>query len=227
MAKTGVLLWDHDGVLVDTERYYFEANRRVLAGLGLELTRAAYLDVMASGASCWSWAVERGCSEADALRGRSERDALYQELLRSEPTEIPGVEETLATLAPHYRMAIVTTALRTDFDLIHSEALRERSIIGYFDAVIANGDYARSKPAPDPYLRGLEALGANPSEAVAIEDSSRGLRAAIAAGIDCAVVHSEFTASQDFSGAYARLGSLRELPELLAARDRERSGEAR
>ena len=214
MSTPEVLLWDHDGVLVDTERWYFEATRQVLAGLGHELGHDEYLDVMALGRSCWSWAMERGCSEADALRGRSERDALYQQFLRSEPIEIAGVEEVLAVLAPEYRMAIVTTALRTDFDLIHAE----RSIVEHFDAVIANGDYARSKPAPDPYLRALEVLGARPEDAVAIEDSSRGLRSALAAGIDCAIVHNDFTASQDFSGAWANIASLSDLPPLLERR---------
>ena len=217
MSPTRALLWDHDGVLVDTERHYYRATHSVLERLGHVLDEATYLEIMAQGMSCWSWAMARGCSERDALQGRRERDALYQELLQSEPIEIDGVEAVLAELAPQYRMAIVTTAMPADFQLIHAK----RSIVDYFDVVIANGDYARSKPAPDPYLRGLERLGAEPHEALAIEDSSRGLRAAIAAGVDCAVVHSEFTAAQDFSGAYARMSTLAELPALISRRNEE------
>lgn len=125
--------------------------------------------------------------------------------------EIPGVEEVLAKLAEDYSMAIVTTAKREDFELIH----RSRSIVRYMDFVLTNGDYERSKPAPDPYFTALERFGASAEAAVVVEDSSRGLRSAIAAGIDCVVVDNEFVRSQDFFGARARIGSLGELPDLL------------
>jgi beta-phosphoglucomutase-like phosphatase (HAD superfamily) len=76
-------------------------------------------------------------------------------------------------------------------------------------------DCEEPKPAPDPYRKALQRFGALAQEAVAIEDSSRGLRSAMAAGIDCVVVHNEFTASQDFSGAWCILQSIRELSAVL------------
>src|SRR5262249_61424915 len=72
------------------------------------------------------------------------------------------------------------------------------------------------KPAPDTYLTALHRFGAVGKEAVAIEDSARGLRSAMAAGIDCMVVYNAFTASQDFSGAWRMLHTIRELPGVLA-----------
>ncbi|MGD8418536.1 MAG: HAD-IA family hydrolase, partial [Pseudomonadales bacterium] len=125
--------------------------------------------------------------------------------------EIDGVTDVLETLAVRYAMAIVTTAKRTDFDLIH----RERRIVRHMRFVLASGDYARAKPAPDPYLAALERFGAAPEEAVVVEDSERGLRAAVAAGIDCVVVDNAFVRGQDFSAATYRIGSLGELPALL------------
>ncbi len=110
-------------------------------------------------------------------------------------------------------MAIVTTAKRDDFELIH----RDRSIVNHFDFVLTNGDYARSKPAPDPYLTALERFGARPDQALVVEDSERGLRAAAAAGIDCVIVANEFVRGQDFSAALARIDTLAELPALLAS----------
>jgi len=73
-----------------------------------------------------------------------------------------------------------------------------------------------------PGLRGREtaprqraALGAAPGEALVVEDSSRGLASAVAAGIDCAVVHHDFTAAQDFTTATHRIRTLAELPALV------------
>ncbi len=205
------LLWDHDGVLVDTERWYFEATRAVLQRLQIGLSEQQYLEFMAAGRSCWDLARESHVSETciDALRAA--RDALYQEFLQTKPIEIAGVSEILAELAPRYRMAIITTARRCDFDLIHAR----RGLLGYFEFVLTVEDYARCKPHPDPYLTGLARFGARCSEALAIEDSSRGLAAARAAGLDCLIIQNAFTAAQDFSGAWRVVDSVRRLPELL------------
>jgi len=67
----------------------------------------------------------------------------------------------------------------------------------------------------EPYLTALRAPGATPGEALVVEDSSRGLASAVAAGIDCAVVHHDFTASQDFTAATHRIRTLAELPALV------------
>jgi HAD superfamily hydrolase (TIGR01509 family) len=206
------ILWDHDGVLVDTEPLYYEATRDALAALGLDLPLEDYLADMGEGLSAWERATRQGIPEDVVVARREWRDRRYQELLVERDIEIPGVDKVLATLAQQYAMAIVTTAKRVDFELIH----RNRSIVGYMDFVLTDGDYERSKPAPDPYLTALERFGASGEEAVVIEDSARGLRSAIAAGIDCVVVENDFVKSQDFSGARARIRSLDKLPDLLS-----------
>ena len=206
------LLWDHDGVLVDTERLYFEATRETLAALGAELDQATYLDFMAEGRSCWDLARSRDIPEARIAFHRAHRDSLYQELLRSRPIEIPGVREVLAELGASHRMAIVTSARRADFDLIHESS----GLLRFFDFSLTIEDYARSKPHPDPYLAALERFGADPREALALEDSVRGLKSACRAGLQCVVVRSPFTASQDFAMAWRVVDSIREVPALLA-----------
>ena len=206
------LLWDHDGVLVDTERLYFEATREVLGRLGADLDQDTYLAYMAEGRSCWDLARSRGISEERVAEHRAHRDSLYQEKLRSEPIEIAGVREVLAELGASHRMAIVTSARRADFDLIHESS----DLLEFFDFSLTIEDYARSKPHPDPYLAALDRFGAHPREALALEDSVRGLKSARAAGLDCVVVRSPFTASQDFAMAWRVVDSIRQVPSLLA-----------
>lgn len=213
------ILWDHDGVLVDTERWYFVATRDVLDGLGIELSQRSYLDLTARGRSCWDLCREAGIAEAEISRHRALRDSLYQEHLRTQAIEIDGVAEVLSALARSFEMAVVTTARRADFELIHGS----RDLLGFFRFVLTVEDYERAKPHPDPYLAGLERLGARPEETVAIEDSARGLRSALAAGLDCIVVRSSFTASQDFTGAWRVVDSIRDLPGILAPSDQEGS----
>jgi HAD superfamily hydrolase (TIGR01509 family) len=210
---TRFLLWDHDGVLVDTERWYFEATRSTLAALGVELSKERYLALMARGQSSWDLAREAGIAEQAVRAARERRDALYQEHLRTQAIEIEGVEPVLAELDTRYRMAIITTARRADFDIIH----RDRSVVRHFELVLTLGDYPRVKPHPDPYLAGLARFGAGPNEAVVLEDSARGLAAARAAGIPCIIIRNEFTASQDFTGAWRLVESIREVPAALQA----------
>ena len=80
---------------------------------------------------------------------------------------------------------------------------------------LAREDYEQAKPHSEPYLRGLERFGATAAETVVVEDSARGLNAALAAGIDCIVVANEFTASHDLSKATAKVATFRELPSTI------------
>ena len=129
--------------------------------------------------------------------------------------EIEGVLETLDVLAGEYRMGIITTSKPPDFALIHEG----RSILNHMEFYLTRDDYERAKPHPEPYLRGLRCFGATAAETVVIEDSARGLKSAIAAGIDCIVVANEFTASHDLSQATAKVASFRELPSAIKGLD--------
>lgn len=205
------ILFDHDGVLVETENWFYLANKRALASLGMDLPQDAYLVNMANGVNAWEAARVSGISESEIDRCRELRNRYYQEYLVTEDIEIEGVLETLDILAGEYRMGIVTTSKPSDFALIHER----RFILDYMEFYFTKGDYERSKPHPDPYLTGLQRFGATAAETVVIEDSARGLKSAIAAGIDCIVVANEFTAAHDLSKATAKIATFRELPSTI------------
>ena len=205
------ILFDHDGVLVDTEHLYYRATSETLATVGLEFGLLDYLSLQAEGGNAWTGMTGRGYSDRDIEAKKDERNRLYQKYLVTEEIDIPDVLDTLELLKPCFGMAIVTTAKQTDFDLIHEH----REITQYMDLILTNKDYERSKPYPDPYLAALDHFGIEPQNALVVEDSERGLRSAVAAGIDCAVVHHPFTEPQDFSSATYRLSALSDLIGLL------------
>lgn len=207
------ILFDNDGVLVDTEYWYFKAGESALAEVGVSLDLNQYLNDMAAGLGTWHQAALAGVGETTIERLRGIRNTHYKQYLRTEQIAIDGVIETLAALSLHVRMAIVTTSKRTDFDLIHAG----RCITDFMDFVLTREDYVHSKPDPEPYLTALERFGATRAETLIVEDSARGLRSAVAAGIDCAVVHNTFTQTQDFTGATHRLDTLSDLIPLVGA----------
>ena len=205
------ILFDNDGVLVDTEPWYYLAGKRALASLGIDLLLDAYLRNMANGVPTWQGARDSGVPESEIDSARKLRNGYYREYLKSEDIEIDGVLETLNVLSSVYRMGIVTTSKPSDFALIHNN----RSILDHMEFHLTRGDYERAKPYPDPYLEGLDRFGATAAETVVIEDSARGLKSAIAAGIDCIVVANEFTAAHNVSEATAKVPSFRELPSTI------------
>jgi len=205
------VLFDHDGVLVDTEFWYFKAAERALADNGFTLDKDQYLRDMTQGSGTWAQARAAGVDEQTIGRQRRVRNDYYREYLRTEDIEIKGVVETLAELSKYVRMAIVTTAKRADFELIHEE----RRVTLFMDFVLVREDYEHTKPHPEPYLTGLRRLGATRDETLVVEDSSRGLNSAVAAGIDCAIVYNDFTKTHDFSQAHYRIETLIELKDII------------
>jgi HAD superfamily hydrolase (TIGR01509 family) len=208
------LLWDNDGVLVDTEGLYFRATREVLAEVGIDLTESQYVPLFLVGNQGLEPFVEAlgGRQETDRLRAR--RNARYSELLRTEPIGIPGAAEVLSTLAPHHRMAIVTSSSREHLALAHERT----GLLRYFELLVAEGDYRRSKPHPDPYHEAVRRLQVSPEECLVIEDSRRGLLAAKAAGLTCWVVPNALSARAPLDEADSVLNNLGELPAALGLR---------
>jgi len=205
------ILFDNDGVLVETEAWYYEANKIVLKSLGLNLEFDRYMEIMARGGTAWELAFENGFKKDIVDKSREKRDTLYQEFLKTKKIEISGVETILKKLSTKYKMAIITTSRRVDFDLIHNN----RNIIQYMDFSLCVEEYKRAKPYPDPYLAGIKKFNAKKSESIIVEDSQRGLSSAYNAGIDCVIVHNEFTKTQDFSKAKYKIKRLEELINIL------------
>ena len=207
------LLFDNDGVLVETEKWYYEANKKSLGEIDVELEFDVYMEIMARGGTAWEVAKKHGHSQAIVDEQRRRRDVYYREFISSQPIEIDGVVDVLEELSKEYSFGIVTTSRRVDFDLIHSQ----REIIKYMDFTLCVEEYPRSKPHADPYLAGMNRFNATKNQCLVIEDSQRGLTAAVNAGIDCAVVENEFTTTHDFSSATYKIKTLQELPELLSS----------
>ena len=205
------ILFDHDGVLVDTEFWYYKAGERALADIGLTLEKDQYLRDMNQGLGTCAQARAAGIDERTIRRQREVRNDYYQEYLKTEAIDIEGVVETLAELSKYVRMAIVTTAKRVDFEVIHGK----RQIRQFMDFVLVREDYKLPKPHPEPYLTGLKRLGATKEETLVVEDSSRGLNSAVAAGIDCVIVQNDFTKAHDFSNASYRIETLIELKDII------------
>ena len=207
------ILWDNDGVLINSEPLYYQANREILESVGIEHTTRDSDQMMTYGYGLTDILRTHEFSQTDINELHRRRIDRYQTLLMTENYAIEGAEEIVAKLAEDYSMAIVTASPRQDFKVIH----KDTSFLKYMDFVLNREDYDRTKPDPEPYRLALNRFNIQPESAVVVEDSARGLGSAIAAGIDCIILRNDFTRNHDFEGAIAFADSHTQLPEIIAS----------
>lgn len=209
------ILWDNDGVLCDTERLFFEANRRVLNFHGVALTREQYVAwYLEDNRGAWHVLRGRGYHEVQIAQVRTARDNCYARLL-SEAGQLcfAGVGPMLSRLAQRVSMSIVTASFAEHVALAH----RAGNALDHIDHIIARTDGLRPKPHPDAYVHALDKLGFHACDCIAVEDSPRGLAAARAAGLRCIILRSDLLDGYKFSGAYRVVDSHRQLESELNA----------
>lgn len=209
------ILWDSDGVLVDTEHLFYEANRRLLLMHGVDLTPRQFLDwFLRDNCGAWHLLLEKAYAPEQIPLLREERNQIQENLLKQTQTfAIPGMLPLLARLAARLKMGIVTSATPEHFEIIH----RDLGFLQHVEFALTDGSYARSKPAPDPYLLGLERIGLAAEECLVVEDSPRGLEAALAAGLRCIVVRSALSLDYPFPGAYRVVDDVPQLEQEILA----------
>jgi HAD superfamily hydrolase (TIGR01509 family) len=207
------ILWDNDGVLVDTEGLFYQATRMALARAGVDLTQEFYLEhSMRLGRSTLELVAARGWSPERVEVLRDERNLMYSNLLRTERSAFPEVLQVLQALSGKVRMAVVTSSRREHLDIAHER----NGLAGFFEFILAWEDYQYSKPHPEPYQIALQRLNLPADRCVVIEDSERGLASALAAGLRCVVVPNGITQNCAFPGATAILPCLAEVPAFVA-----------
>lgn len=174
------ILFDMDGTLFDTEKYYQWAWRKAIADAGYELDASEVLKLRSLGApynvaQFQEWFGE----EVDYRAIRQERVDLMKDMLAHEIPLKPQVPQTLEKLRQMgYSMAVVTATAQEQA----VSNLKLAGLLPFFDHVISASMVKRGKPAPDVYLYACEVLGVQPENCYAVEDSPNGVMSAHAAG---------------------------------------------
>jgi beta-phosphoglucomutase len=183
------IVFDFDGVLADSEPLHLRAYQEVLSPLGITLSREEYYSrylgyddegVFTHLAEAHGFTLDAARLESlIAQKGRS-----FDAIIASGDVLYPGAAACAARMAGAFPLGIASGALRHEIEAI----LRGGGMSQYFRFIVASGDTAESKPAPDPYIRAVTLHGAEPSQCVAIEDSRWGIESAQAAGLRCVAI---------------------------------------
>jgi putative hydrolase of the HAD superfamily len=207
------VIFDLDGVIADTERLQWEAYRTVLAEYGVEVGLEEYSREWIATGTGPEYAHRRYALPISPDEIKARKATVYLRLVHRGVQPCRGAAAALARLHSTHRIGLATNTARSEVELI----LGQLGVAHLFHKTIAREDYARPKPAPDAYLAAATALALSPAECAVAEDTARGLRAALDAGMVGIAVPNELTRDNDFTGAARRLASLDELtPALLA-----------
>lgn len=179
------VIWDMDGVLVDSLPTHFEAWRGILARLGYRYTYQEMTPYFGmTDVTVMRTIADGRFSEEEILALAHEKELLYQEMIAREAKPLPGVTAWLENFrAAGLKQAVASSSVATSISLI-LDAMRLNS---YFDAVVS-GEGGPSKPNPLVFLRAAQELGAAPETCLVMEDAVVGVRAAKAAGMRCVAV---------------------------------------
>jgi HAD superfamily hydrolase (TIGR01509 family) len=201
------VVFDMDGLLLETEVLWQRAEARLFVRHGAEFTFEDKLTVMGTSATFTGefFARRLGLPGDQAAALIREVTELMHEELQSQVDARPGAVELVKRLRGRVPLALASNSPRFLVDA----ALKSSGFGDAFDAVVSSDDVAHHKPAPDLYLLACERLGVAPADALALEDTTSGIAAAKAAGMACIAVP-QFVET-DVSAADRVIDSLEEL----------------
>ncbi|MDP6037221.1 MAG: HAD family phosphatase [Candidatus Latescibacteria bacterium] len=217
------VIFDMDGLIVDTENIYYNAYNQTLNELGVDIPREGYV-------RCVGHPVEDNSTEAVKLYKLPIRpeDFLESWMTRfetaiSDPDQIdlmPGFTDLLAHLRQkNYKLGIASSTQRDRMQTTLKNGvlphLGVSSLTDIFGAIFSGSDVTHTKPDPEIYLKAAEQLGVAPDRCVVFEDSVAGVLSGKAAGMTVFAVPNFFTSHQKHEGADRILGGLSEAISLL------------
>jgi HAD superfamily hydrolase (TIGR01509 family) len=189
------VIFDLDGVLIDSESVWDAARRAVVADNGGSWTETATRAMQGMSSPEWSRYLhdELGVSLDPGEISRQVVERMLAAYEREVPL-LPGAVQAVRRLAERWPLGLASSSNRPVIDVV----LESAGLTGCFSATVSGDEVARGKPSPDVYLAAARKLGVEAGRAAAVEDSSNGLRAGAAAGmLVIAVPNREFPPADD------------------------------
>ena len=212
--KTQAVLFDMDGVILDSEPLHTLARARRFAALGIPLDVEKQIVLGVRKFDYWQdfkakYALKESADELIASEFRAILDLIKE---KNVPESL-HLSELLQFMADHGIKAAVGSASSREYV---TGVLKHLGIEKYFSALVCGDEVKRPKPFPDTYLLGIERLGVDPANCFVVEDSRTGSLAAKAAGIPCIGYRGTATAAgSDFSACVEVVTDMRKIIDIL------------
>ena len=211
MTHIKAIVFDFDGLILDTETTDFEAWRAIYRACGVELPLSMWLPIIGDATQDFKidqHLVELTGQPIDRAELRKRQLALHLEMLE-DAVPMPGVEDYIHDAKGLGIRVGVASGSRRSWVV---DGLDRLGLADHFDTVVCRDDVGRAKPDPAAYIAAVQNLGTNPDQALALEDSPPGVEAAKSAGLFCVAVPGPMTKNHSFREADMRMESLSEMP---------------
>lgn len=177
------VLYDMNGIIVDDEHIHELAFYKVMQKYNVTMNHQHYMMLCAgrTDKEGFELILEHNNLEADLSELMKAKQLIYFDIFKDSKVAYPGIVNLIKNTAKEFEIALVTSSLRNEVEMITEEF----GIRDDFKAIITADDITRGKPDPEPYLKGAAAIQSEPSECVVIEDSKSGVTAAVNAGMKC------------------------------------------
>jgi HAD superfamily hydrolase (TIGR01509 family) len=208
------IIFDMDGLMVDTERLYWAVAREIAAQRNKTVPDATLRRMMGRSRleSIRIFMQECAITDRNVDQIADERDKLVLERFRAGFEPMPGLIEILKRFHGRLKLGVATSALRKFTDVI----LPTIGVDEFFQAVQTGDDIVNGKPDPEIYLKAMAQVGVEPARCIVLEDSRAGAMSGHRTGALVIAVPSHLTASDDFSFADARVENLNQASEIIA-----------
>jgi HAD superfamily hydrolase (TIGR01509 family) len=212
MRDFQAVIFDMDGVVVDSEPLHERAFRQVLDEIGFGETHGIDFPAYFGKSDLVVWrdfiAAHRPAHRLEDLAAKKERN--FAELLRKEEPIFDGLPELLQRLGSRYRLGLASGSRHVTINAV----LALRGLRRFFPVVVSSEDVAQGKPAPDIFLRTAELLGTPPGACCVIEDSEVGVLAGLSAGMTVIAITNSLPAER-LSQATRVVSTYEQLEQLL------------
>lgn len=204
------VVFDFDGVIIDTEKARYEAMQQVFATYGQKLPLLVWIESIGRAAYAidpFDYLISITGEKLDIDMLKSTHKKIEMEMADALPL-LPGVVERLEEVTNSGGFLAVASSSSRAWVEGH---LQKRDLLKYFSAIVCRDDTLRHKPHPEPYSTALKLLKCLPENSFAIEDSPLGIASAKAAGLKCIAVGCSLTRDMDLSDAHYVFSSLDEV----------------
>jgi beta-phosphoglucomutase len=190
------IIFDMDGVVLDSLPTHLTTWQQTLAPLGIEMTADDLyplegIPTERTAQRLTELFLGQPCSDEQARRLAGTKRAIFREIF--EPTLVPGIAPLLHDLHGRgYRLGLVTGSARSVVD----ESLTPTGLADLFEVIVTGDQVSRGKPAPEPYLTAADRLGLPPAECLVVENAPLGIRSAQAAGMRCVALETTLPADR-------------------------------
>jgi len=201
------VIFDFDGLIVDTESVWFEAYKEVLQRYEVVLTLQKFSEVVGTSDEILFDFINLNLKEPieKKLIEQMAKELVDEKLLK--PVLRESVEDYLISAKnAGLQIALASSSSREWVESF----LKKLTIYEYFSVIKTKDDVKKVKPDPELYLKAIEEIGVQASEAIAFEDSLNGLIAATKAGLNCVIVPNQVTSHLEFENHSLRLSSMAE-----------------